>query len=154
MKNPRYFNAHNIAYSWSNLNFSGNDNVVTVLDAIEDAKSGQELCDKLSKINMVHNKWTVDREYSELVRLKHVDALGNITYITCEKDKKKKENNFSNSYELSVRICDCLSDGYDDEENKEETINALYDEISQLPGDTFVRCALERLCERIEELIG
>lgn len=57
-----------------------------------------------------------------------------------------------NSYELAKRICDCLSDGYDDEENIEETNIALYNELSQISNDSFVKVALLRLCERVEEL--
>lgn len=56
------------------------------------------------------------------------------------------------SYELAQNIFDALSDGYDDEENREETEIALYNELSQLSGDSFIRVALQRLCERIEEL--
>ena len=59
-----------------------------------------------------------------------------------------------NSYELSRRICDCLSDGYDDEESKEEMGIALYNELSQISNDSFVKAALLRLCERVEELEG
>ena len=33
-----------------------------------------------------------------------------------------------NSFELAKRIFDCLSDGYDDEECREETETALYNE--------------------------
>lgn len=57
-----------------------------------------------------------------------------------------------NSFELTKRICDCLSDGYDDEENREETETALYNELSQIGGDSFIKVALLRLCERVEEL--
>ena len=57
-----------------------------------------------------------------------------------------------NSSELSRMIVDILSDGYDDEENREETETALYNELSQLPGNSFIRIALQRLCERIEDL--
>lgn len=56
-----------------------------------------------------------------------------------------------NSYELARRICDCLSDGYDDEEYREETEIALYNELSQIENGN-VKVALLRLCERIEEL--
>ena len=152
MKKPSYYNALNIPYSWQNLNFTGEDNVITVMDAIEDSKNGKELCERLKNIKMVHNTWKVDRESDKSVRIYHVDTMGNITYITCEKEPEKKNKNSLNSYELSSRIFDCLSDGYDDEEDKEEAINALYDEISQISGDSFIRCAFERLCERIEEL--
>lgn len=57
-----------------------------------------------------------------------------------------------NSNELVKRICDCLSDGYDDEEYREETETELYNELSQLSNNSFVKAALIKLCERIEEL--
>lgn len=57
-----------------------------------------------------------------------------------------------NSSELAKMIIDALSDGYDDEESREETEIALYNELSQLRGDSFIRAALQRLCERVEEL--
>lgn len=56
------------------------------------------------------------------------------------------------SSELSKKVFDALSDGYDDEENREEEERSLYGEISLLPGDSFIRAALERLCERMEDL--
>lgn len=56
------------------------------------------------------------------------------------------------SYELAKRICSCLSDGYDDEENIEETETALYNELSQIENDSFIKAAFLRLCERVEEL--
>ena len=57
-----------------------------------------------------------------------------------------------NSSELTKRIYDCLSDGYDDEEFREETETALYNELSQISNDSFIKAALLRLCERVEEL--
>ena len=57
-----------------------------------------------------------------------------------------------NSLELATRICNCLSDGYDGEESREETEIALYNELSQISNDSFVKAALLRLCERVEEL--
>lgn len=56
------------------------------------------------------------------------------------------------SSELSRMVVDALSDGYDDEENREEAETALHNELSQLPGNSFIRIALQRLCERIEDL--
>lgn len=55
-----------------------------------------------------------------------------------------------NSLILANRIFNCLSDGYD--VHMEETVKALYNELSQLPGDSFVKAALVRMCERIEKL--
>ena len=57
-----------------------------------------------------------------------------------------------NSSELTKRIYDCLSDGYDDEEFREETETALYNELSQISNDSFIKTVLLRLCERGEEL--
>lgn len=56
------------------------------------------------------------------------------------------------SAELAERIFNCLSDGYDDEEYKEEVTNKLYNEISQLDGNSTLRAALNALCDRIEDL--
>lgn len=57
-----------------------------------------------------------------------------------------------NSNELAKRICDCLSDGYDNEEYREETETELYNELSQLSSNSFIKAALVKLCDRIEEL--
>ena len=57
-----------------------------------------------------------------------------------------------NSSELTRKIFDCLSDGYDDEEFGEETETVLYNELSQISNDSFIKAALLRLCERVEEL--
>ena len=59
---------------------------------------------------------------------------------------------FMNSADLAKRIFDCLSDGYDDEEFREETETALYNELSQISNDSLIKAALLRLCERVEEL--
>lgn len=57
-----------------------------------------------------------------------------------------------NSSELAKKICDCLSDGYNDEEYREETETELYNELSQLSSNSFVKATLIKLCARIEEL--
>lgn len=57
-----------------------------------------------------------------------------------------------NSSGLARKIIDCLSDGYDDEENREEAEIALYNELSQLNGNSTIKVALLKLCETIEEL--
>lgn len=56
-----------------------------------------------------------------------------------------------NSAELAKRIVDCISDGYDDEEIREETEMKLYNELSQLNNDNPIKTALIKLCEAIEE---
>lgn len=56
------------------------------------------------------------------------------------------------NYELVKRIINCLSDGYDDEETREETEEILHNELLQISNDSFIKAALIRLCERVEEL--
>jgi hypothetical protein len=57
-----------------------------------------------------------------------------------------------NSYELAKRITDYLSDGYDDEEYREATETALYNELSQLGNNSYIKNAFIMMCNRIEEL--
>ena len=57
-----------------------------------------------------------------------------------------------NSAELARKIIDCLSDGYDDEENREDAEIELYNELSQFNGNSTIKVAMLKLCERIEEL--
>ena len=52
--------------------------------------------------------------------------------------------------ELASRICDCISDGYDDEESREDAENDLYRKLEETTD--FIAKVLERLCERIEDL--
>ena len=63
-----------------------------------------------------------------------------------------EEKKIMNSSKLAKRIVDCLSDGYDDEENREEAETELYNELSQLNGNSAVKAAMLMLCETIEEL--
>ena len=58
------------------------------------------------------------------------------------------------SSDLTKMIIDSLSDGYDDEELREEAGREMYNEISQLPGSSVIRTVIRRLCERIEALEG
>lgn len=53
---------------------------------------------------------------------------------------------------LAEKVVDCLSDGYDDEENRDETENLLYNRLSQISNDNPIKIVLVRLCETIEEL--
>lgn len=57
-----------------------------------------------------------------------------------------------NSLTLANRIFNCLSNRYNDYWNMEETVTVLYNELSQIPGDSFVKAAFIRMCEKIEEL--
>lgn len=66
--------------------------------------------------------------------------------IVDETDENRKDN-----YELSKKVFDCLSDGYDDEEQREDTIDALARELS-ICNNEFIKAAFVELCKKIEEL--
>lgn len=55
-----------------------------------------------------------------------------------------------NNADLAKRIFDCLSNGYDDEEEKDETEAILYNELLQISNDSFIKAAFIALCEKIE----
>ena len=70
-------------------------------------------------------------------------------YLYYQKERKGK-NMDNKRLELASRICDCISDGYDDEELRKDAENDLYGELEQ--STDFIAKVLERLCERIEDL--
>ena len=67
-------------------------------------------------------------------------------------DTINKTNDQMPNEQLATFVIDCLSDGYDDEENRDEDEEILYNELSQLSDDSILRIAIQRLCERVEEL--
>ena len=70
--------------------------------------------------------------------------------LILSKGKAKVKNMDNETLTLTSRICDCISDGYDDEELKKDAENDLYGELEQTTD--FIVKVLERLCERIEDL--
>lgn len=71
-----------------------------------------------------------------------------------ERKEKPDTPEYYNTSKLSQKIFDALSDGYDDEEGREQAETDLYNELSQIEGDSIIRTALYKLCERVEELEG
>ena len=57
-----------------------------------------------------------------------------------------------NNAELTKRIIDCISDGYDDEEYRNETETKLYEALSQLNNGNIIKSAFMSLCEKVEDL--
>ena len=57
-----------------------------------------------------------------------------------------------NSFKLTKRICNCLSDDYDGKELRNKVENSLYNELSQISNDSSIKAVLLRLCERVEYL--
>lgn len=53
---------------------------------------------------------------------------------------------------LADRIIDVISDGYDDEENRDESVSKLRAELESLGDGSELKAALDELCNRLEEL--
>ena len=54
---------------------------------------------------------------------------------------------------MSERICDCISDGYDDEEWREDAIDKMTVALEKCPDEDII-IAFTRLCERVEEFMA
>lgn len=61
---------------------------------------------------------------------------------------------YYNTSKLSQKVFCALSDRYNDEEGRKQSEKELYNELSQISGNSAIRIALYRLCEKIEELEG
>ena len=70
--------------------------------------------------------------------------------LILSKGKAKVKNMDNETLTLASRICDCISDGYDDEELKKDAVIGLYRKLEE--STDFIAKVLERLCERIEDL--
>ena len=81
---PRLTNSHGYEESLSNLNFPWGKTVDDLYDIIEDSHSVNSLVDKVNKMGLVRH-FVFDRETISYVRLKSVDRLGNISYLTIKK---------------------------------------------------------------------
>ena len=64
----------------SNLWYGTDSSVVEIRDAIEDAKNGKDLLNRIQKMKLLR-KFTLDRENEKRVRLKAIDFCGNISYL-------------------------------------------------------------------------
>lgn len=59
---------------------------------------------------------------------------------------------YYNTSKLSQKVFDILSYRYSNEEGRKQAEKELFNELSQINGNSAIRVALYRLCERIEEL--
>ena len=84
MKNPELMNIHGVKESLSVLYNNDNCNVITILDNVEDASSSSELVRNLNSLKLL-NKFSLDRERSDYVRLVTTDYLGKKHYLKAQK---------------------------------------------------------------------
>ena len=54
--------------------------VVEIKDAVEDAKNGKDLLNRIQKMKLLR-KFTLDRENDKRIRFKGTDCWGNVSYL-------------------------------------------------------------------------
>ena len=83
-REPTLTTARGERESLSNLHFPWGKTVDDLYDAIEDSTSVSALVDKINKMGFVRH-FNLDRETISYGRLKSIDTLGNISYLTIKK---------------------------------------------------------------------
>lgn len=64
----------------SNLWYRTDSSVVEIRDAVEDAKNGKDLLNRIQKMKLLR-RFTLDRENEKRIRFKGTDCFGNISYL-------------------------------------------------------------------------
>ena len=72
--------ANGIPEALSNLWYGSDSSVVEIRDAVEDAKNGKDLLNRIQKMKLLR-KFTLDRETEKRIRFKGTDCWGNISYL-------------------------------------------------------------------------
>ena len=78
--NIRLFTANGIPEALSNLWYGSDSAVVEIRDAVEDAKNGKDLLNRIQKMKLLR-KFTLDRENEKHIRFKGTDCWGNVSYL-------------------------------------------------------------------------
>lgn len=84
MKNVKYFNSCLTPFALSNLCLHG-CSATDILDAVEDAHTAEEFVNNINSLNIMR-EFSVDRVTNRYVRLKSVNALGNIHFLQADLD--------------------------------------------------------------------
>jgi len=72
--------ANGIPEALSNLWYGSDSAVVEIRDAVEDAKNGRDLLNRIQKMKLLR-KFTLDRETEKRIRFKGTDCWGNVSYL-------------------------------------------------------------------------
>ena len=72
--------ANGIPEALSNLWYGSDSTVVEIRDAVEDAKNGKDLLNRIQKMKLLR-KFTIDRENEKRIRFKGTDCWGNVSYL-------------------------------------------------------------------------
>ncbi len=102
MKNPRLKTSQGVALALSNL--CNTCHITDIEDAVADSKSGSELVFRLNHIG-INEKFTLDRETDEKVRLKSIDCWGNVHYLEATKEAPREK-------QLASHITDAINGSF------------------------------------------
>lgn len=95
MKNPRFSTANGVALSLTNLYYGNRCSVEAIKDAVEDARTAEELKDNLNDLDLFET-FGIDRITDTYARLKSKDCWGNTHYFKAEFDEKSILNEADN----------------------------------------------------------
>lgn len=143
MKNPILRTSNGIKEALSNLWYKNECSIVEIEDAVADSNNGTELLNQLNKLKLF-GKYTLDRETDTMVRIKVVDAMGNISYFEATKEPKlEKEKQLANT------ITDVINGRF----SKKEFCEAMSREHRYLQGEFTELCIwwLEKCAEMYEQ---
>ena len=76
----KYHTSGGIRLAMSNLWYCDECSVADIHDAVEDAQNAQELVKYLNNLKLLHT-FTLDRETPAKIRLRTVDAWGNVEFF-------------------------------------------------------------------------
>lgn len=84
MKNPELMTVHGEKENLSVLYSKENCTVIKIYDTVEESKTAEELVANLNKLKLL-NKFKIDRDNPEYVRLVTTDYLGDKHYLVVKK---------------------------------------------------------------------
>ena len=143
MKNGVLKTSDGIREAISNLWYRNEGSIAEIEDAVEDSTSGMELVKKLNNLKL-YRKFTLDRETDIKVRLKTVDAFGNVSYFEATKEPKIEKEK-----ELAGTITDVLNGCF----SKKKFCDAMSREHRYLQYEFTEMCVwwFEKLAEMYEQ---
>ena len=76
----RLYTSNGIPEALSNLWYGTDSSVVEIRDAVEDAKNGKDLLNRIQKMKLLR-QFTLARENEKRIRFKGTDCWGNTSYL-------------------------------------------------------------------------
>ena len=96
--------ANGIPEALSNLWYGSDSAVVEIRDAVEDAKNGKDLLNRLQKMKLLR-KFTLDRENENRIRFKGTDCWGNVSYLEIIRKRQDRQAQGAGNDQPFARVC-------------------------------------------------